>query len=578
MSVADRRFVSWMTLATCLWLAANSATDTLAQEKQWFEREAEWNGYSQFHFKVANRNAYLVAPKKAAAGNPWIWRARFPGYHAEMDVQMLAKGCHIAYVDVAGLFGGPSAMRIGDEFYRYITTERGLAKKPAMEGVSRGGLFVYNWAVRNSDKVACIYCDTPVCDIKSWPAGQGTGIGSPSTWKQCLAAYKLTEESAKQFDRNPVDTTKTIAGAKIPILHVVSETDRVVPAKENTYLLRDRLAKHGHSMQIISVPMGTKKSKGHHFTHPQPGRVVEFLTKNLGLGSSDHMSLLKKSRRVLFLGDSITYAGKYVVSFDAWVAATKLDHPPVVINAGLPSETVSGLSEKGHAGGRFPRPDLAERLDRVLAITKPDLVFACYGINCGIYQPFDQGRFVKYQRGIQRLKHRVENAGAILVVITPPTYDDQVRKGTFSYNAVLDRYANWLIEQRNQGWHVVDLHEPMARELAQRREANPKFTFQPDAVHPNGAGHWFMATQLIRWFGDAQAASAESPQEMLKQFDQTDEFLKIVQQRIDVRRNAYLSASGHKRPGIKAGLPIATAEKQAETLTKKLLSGRDGME
>jgi hypothetical protein len=43
---------------------------------------------------------------------------------------------------------------------------------------------------------------------------------------------------------------------------------------------------------------------------------------------------------------------------------------PTVIDAGPPSETVSGLSEEGHAGGQFPRPDLVERLTRVLAVTK----------------------------------------------------------------------------------------------------------------------------------------------------------------------------------------------------------------
>jgi len=32
-----------------------------------------------------------------------------------------------------------------------------------------------------------------------------------------------------------------------------------------------------------------------------------------------------------------------------------------ILNLGLPSETVSGLSEPNHAGGAFPRPDLHER-------------------------------------------------------------------------------------------------------------------------------------------------------------------------------------------------------------------------
>ena len=67
--------------------------------------------------------------------------------------------------------------------------------------------------------------------------------------------------------------------------------------------------------------------------------------------------------------------------------------------SGLPSETVSGLSEPGHAGGAFPRPDLHERLERVLEQTRPDLIVACYGMNDGIYHPFTEARFEKYQAG-----------------------------------------------------------------------------------------------------------------------------------------------------------------------------------
>ncbi|MFN7805793.1 MAG: hypothetical protein ACK5TO_17375, partial [Planctomycetaceae bacterium] len=74
------------------------------------------------------------------------------------------------------------------------------------------------------------------------------------------------------------------------------------------------------------------------------------------------------ARRILFLGDSITAAGPAVANFDAWLLTQKRPRIPEVINAGLPSETVSGLSEEGHAGGQFPRPDLAERLERVLKV------------------------------------------------------------------------------------------------------------------------------------------------------------------------------------------------------------------
>jgi lysophospholipase L1-like esterase len=280
--------------------------------------------------------------------------------------------------------------------------------------------------------------------------------------------------------------------------------------------------------------------------------------------------LVTSAQRIVFLGDSITHAGDYVAAFDAWLVAQKLEHPPTVIDIGLPSETVSGLSEEGHAGGQFPRPDLAERLDRVLKETKPDLVFACYGINCGIYQPFDEERFAKYQKGIANLKEQVEAAGAQLVLITPPLYDDARAKGKFSYNEVLDCYSAWLVSQREGEWNVVDLHSAMAQAVADRRKTSPEFTFQPDAVHPNAEGQWFMATQLIAWCGDDRAAAAKSPEEMLALYKLSPDVLKLVRERTYLRRDAYLSAAGHKRPGIGKGLPVAEAEEKAAAVTNRI--------
>lgn len=546
----------------------------LGQEPTWFARQSEWNGYAQFHFTVADRPAYIVAPQKAAAGNPWIWRARFPGFHAEMDVELLGQGFHVAYVDVAGLFGSPQAVRIGDAFYEYLTTERGFAKKPALEGVSRGGLFVYNWAARHPDKVACIYCDTPVCDIKSWPGGKGQGVGAPREWEACKTAYGLTEEEALAFANNPLDAAQTLADAAIPLLTIVSENDEVVPPSENTYLLQERLAKLGHPLEVISVAAGTEESHGHHFAHPDPQRVVKFLARHASVNdqqlASDRMAMLTRAKRVVLLGDSITYAADQWSYVDAWLQAKSPDHRPPLINVGLPSETVSGLSEDGHAGGRFPRPVLAERLERVLDVTKPDLVFACYGINCGIYQPYDETRFERYKTGIQQLKKQVEAAHAKLILITPPTFDDQRQDNAFSYDAVMSRYSAWLVAQREQGWIVIDLHGPMARALAERRTADADFTFQPDAVHPNSAGHWLIASEIIRWLGDDESADLATADEMLKKNRVSSEQYRAIRKRMHLLRDAYLSAAGHKRPGVKAGLPLDQAESQAEDLSKRL--------
>ena len=127
----------------------------------------------------------------------------------------------------------------------------------------------------------------------------------------------------------------------------------------------------------------------------------------------------------------------------------------VVINLGLSSETVSGLSEEGHAGGRFPRPNLHERLSRILAKTKPDLVFACYGMNCGIYQPADPKRLKSYQVGILKLREAIKGE---LIHITPWSYGhSRGRTKTKDDNeTVLGGFTSWAFREKGEGRLACD--------------------------------------------------------------------------------------------------------------------------
>ncbi len=280
--------------------------------------------------------------------------------------------------------------------------------------------------------------------------------------------------------------------------------------------------------------------------------------------------LLQNAKRVVFLGDSITAAGVYVADVEAWMLTQKWERRPFVINAGLPSETVSGLSEDGHAGGQFPRPDLAERLDRVLAVTKPDLIIACYGMNCGIYLPFDDARHQRYEAGLKNLREKAAAVGAKVIHITPPFYDDQRSPKPFSYNEVLDKYSDKLLAKRAEGWVVIDLHHPMTAAVKERRVKDPQYTMQPDGVHPNADGHWFVAQQFLRACGDESVLKFATPQEMLAARGLSDKVLPLVQQRMSVLRDAYVATAGHKRPGVAAGLPLEQAEQKAAELMTQI--------
>ncbi len=304
---------------------------------------------------------------------------------------------------------------------------------------------------------------------------------------------------------------------------------------------------------------------------------------------ADELPGLKGHNRVIFLGDSITYSGQYIDAVGAYLAVKYPDQKCELINLGLPSETVSGLSEPGHAGGSFPRPDVHERLGRVLEKTKPDLVVACYGMNCGMYYPPSKERLEKFQSGILRLREAAEKAGAKVLHITPPTFDSEpiksrtlpagqaeYRQPYVGYNEVLDEFSKWLLEQRTKGWLVADLHGPMNAYLAEQRKTDPKFTLAGDGVHMNATGHWLAAQQLLLALQapPAEINKAKSADELLKSYPHGLEILKLTQQRNHLLRDAWLSSTGHKRPGITAGLPLEEAEKKATELTTRIKETR----
>ena len=279
--------------------------------------------------------------------------------------------------------------------------------------------------------------------------------------------------------------------------------------------------------------------------------------------------MFKDVKRVVFLGDSITYAGQYVEFVEAYFRSRHPDRTVELINLGLPSETVSGLSEDGHAGGAFPRPDLHERLERVLAKSKPDLVVACYGMNCGIYLPFAEERFAKYRDGLQLLRDRCAKAGAKVLHVTPPTFDE-VKGGHPGYGNTLDRYSEWLLGQRKKGWDVVDLHGPMNRYLAGQRAKDPNYFLAGDGVHINETGHWLIAKQVLLHLGAQDLANVDDPRAMLAAHPKGDTLLKLVQQRQRMLKDAWLNECKHLRPGMGKGLPLAEAQEKAAELEKQI--------
>jgi sialidase-1 len=243
-----------------------------------YAQESDWKGFKRLNFKFENREARLVVPLKALKGNPWIWRARFPEYHSDIDSTLLAEGFHVAYVNTDHLFGNTESVEVRNRFYDYLIENYQLQNKVVLHGHSRGGLFTYNWAKKNPEKVACIYVDAPVCDFKSWPAGFGTSKGSPKDWATLKAVYGfISDQEAKLFLDNPIDNLESLAAHKVPILHTISLHDKVVPPEENTLLLIYRYIKLGGSATVMPCEEGEQKSQGHHYAVDDVPAVINFI-------------------------------------------------------------------------------------------------------------------------------------------------------------------------------------------------------------------------------------------------------------------------------------------------------------
>jgi pimeloyl-ACP methyl ester carboxylesterase len=195
--------------------------------------------YDRYEFSVQDTpmTTMVIAPRTAAAGMPWVYRAGFVFRDAKVDQELLAKGFHI----VTGPVGVSFVVKDWDTAYEYLTAH-GFSKKPAMEGAGGGAGEVYAWAIENPDKVSCVYAENP----------------------RMHSALAKTQ---------PLDNLAPLAKAKVPLLHVCGSLDPWF--KDNTLEVEKRYKKLGGKIQVI-----VKKGEGHYPLAPQdPAPVVDFITR-----------------------------------------------------------------------------------------------------------------------------------------------------------------------------------------------------------------------------------------------------------------------------------------------------------
>ncbi len=237
---------------------------------------ADWKGFAREDFQLAERPVTVVSPVKPAEGKPWLWRGEFFGAFATVEEALLKLGWHVVYMACPNTHGSPDTMRRWEALYDELTTKRGFSRRPVLLGMSRGGLYVYNWASLHPDRTGLIYGDAAVCDGKSWPGGKGKSKGSPRDWELFRTIYGLTEEQAMEWRGSPIDIPGPIARARIPIIHVAGDVDDGVPHDENTMVLKKRYEALGGHVELILKP-----GVGHHpHSLEDPTPIVSWILAN----------------------------------------------------------------------------------------------------------------------------------------------------------------------------------------------------------------------------------------------------------------------------------------------------------
>jgi lysophospholipase L1-like esterase len=284
----------------------------------------------------------------------------------------------------------------------------------------------------------------------------------------------------------------------------------------------------------------------------------------------------KKQERWLVLGDSITMGGHYVDYVETWLLLNE-ENAPEIIDLGLGSETVSGLSEPDHP---FPRPCLIPRLESVLERVQPDVVIACYGMNCGIYHPFSEDRFKAYQDGINELIDQCQSAGAEVILVTPPPFAGRVKPKSppaegepygfktpaSDYNEVLGRYADWILSlDGKNGIRSIMIRPAIERFM---EKCYPK-----EPVHPNEFGHELIGEAILWQLGyETGSDLLETGINPWSSDPEWTGLLELVEKQRLTYDRSLLNDIGHGNPGVmkRATTPLAEAEKEAELIQSQI--------
>ena len=228
-------------------------------------------------FAIDGKPVILKVPDQPAPGKPWLWVGKFGGHLKTLEDGLVEQGWHVAYVNLSNQFGSPGAMAVWEKLYTELHEKRALSARPALLGVSRGGLYVNAWTRLHPDRVSVLYHDNGVSDIRSWPGGvqlTAKGKGSPKDWALYKAEFGFsTDEDAEAKSLRPADGLAPAVQAGVLLVSVYGTADATVPHEDNAGVLAKFWEQSGGRVRLFP------KEGGDHHPHglPDAAPLIELL-------------------------------------------------------------------------------------------------------------------------------------------------------------------------------------------------------------------------------------------------------------------------------------------------------------
>lgn len=216
-----------------------------------------WYGHPCLEFEFQGRQARLACPKTPCEGHKWLLKTEYFSAFPTLELAMLKRGYHVAYVQNQTRWHHPSDDAVKEAFCAFLHEEFKLHKRCLPIGMSCGGLQAVYFAAAHPERVVGLYLDAPVLNFLSCPAG--VGVAGSDMMEEFVSATGFTLQDLINYRNHPIDHIETLLQHKLPIFLVAGDSDTVVPFEENGKVLYDRYRQQGGTIQLVLKP-----GCGHH--------------------------------------------------------------------------------------------------------------------------------------------------------------------------------------------------------------------------------------------------------------------------------------------------------------------------